>query len=85
MAIVPTVASGPGLGPADDPWPPLGAGSLLHGLDFSSAYIERNKVPRPEGYGEQENGVLCGQGVSFVGVIKQVAQEDPCAGGGPGY
>lgn len=56
MAIVPTVASGPGLGPADDPWPPLGAGPLLHGLDFSSAYIEKNKVPRPEGDGGQEDG-----------------------------
>lgn len=66
--IVPTAASGPGLGPADDWRPPLGAGPLLHGLDFSSAYIGRNQVPGPEGEiggGGQGDGDGLWLGVSF--------------------
>lgn len=30
-------------------------------------------------------GRLCVQETHFIGVIRQVAQENPCAGGRPGY
>lgn len=44
--------------------------------------MSRHSEEEREGWGD---GGLCVQVTHLVGGIRQVAQEDPCAGDGPGH
>ena len=65
---------------------PLGGWTIAPpSADFSSVCIGRSEQAlrgRERGLGRRG---LCVQGTHFVGGIRQVAQEDPCAGDGPGH